>query len=213
MPDYARLIALASNEPNRAVLLSGSSTALLLTALGEGAENMYTWIGSGEFNSLTEAEKDSAKAIIALAEKEIMTGLTGVFFTEIIDRDGALLCDGAQYQRIDYPDLYEHWIGTSLIVDADNFNVPDFRDRFVVGASAGNPVLSTGGQATVTLTANEMPAHTHTEIGAVSAIINGGLEAPANSAVPLAGTTGSAGAGQAHDNIPPFLALRWYVWT
>jgi microcystin-dependent protein len=41
---------------------------------------------------------------------------------------------------------------------------PDLRDRFVVGVSASKATLSTGGAATVTLTAAEsgLPSHTHT---------------------------------------------------
>lgn len=38
---------------------------------------------------------------------------------------------------------------------------PDLRDRFVVGAGSTYSVAATGGSATSTLTANELPAHTH----------------------------------------------------
>lgn len=40
-------------------------------------------------------------------------------------------------------------------------NIPDLRDRFVVGSGSSYAVGATGGAATVTLTTNQMPAHTH----------------------------------------------------
>lgn len=213
MFDYADLVALASNEVDRAVLLSGSSIALLLTALGESLEKMWLWAGSGDFNTLTDAEKDNAKALIALAERELMSGLTGVFFAEIVDHPGSLACDGSQYLRANYPALYEHWVGTDLIVDADNFVVPDMRSCFVLGADSLRPPLSYGGTEDVTLTLDQIPSHSHSEISAVPAIINGGLEAPAAAATPSFDSTGLSGGGQSHTNMPPFIALRWYVWT
>lgn len=38
---------------------------------------------------------------------------------------------------------------------------PDLRNRFIVGAGSTYSVDATGGSATTTLTANELPAHTH----------------------------------------------------
>lgn len=213
MPNYADVIALASNEQGRTVVLSGSTTVLFLTALGESVEKIWTWIGSGEFDRLTDAEKDSVEAIISLAERELMTGITGVFFPEIVDRQGSLLCDGAEYLREDYPALYEHWAGTSLIVDADTFHVPDLRRKFVLGADSEFEVLDTGGAENITLTIDQIPSHAHSEISAVPAIINGGIEAPAAAATPSIDSTGLTGGSQSHSNMPPFMALRWYVWT
>jgi len=40
---------------------------------------------------------------------------------------GALYCDGALYNRVDYPQLYAA-IKTDYIVDADTFNVPTLAD-------------------------------------------------------------------------------------
>lgn len=38
---------------------------------------------------------------------------------------------------------------------------PDLRDRFIVGAGGGYAVGATGGEATHTLTVNELPSHSH----------------------------------------------------
>jgi len=129
---------------------------------------------------------------------------------------GVLPCDGSMHLRTDYPRLYDV-LPAALLVDADHFQTPDLTDRFILssGARALNDV---GGAEAVTLSINELPAHTHTaqphrhtESGASTVVINGGVSAPATSAVVLPTTTGpatvlidSAGGGQPHDNMPPY---------
>lgn len=145
---------------------------------------------------------------------------------------GSLECDGAEYLREDYPLLYAV-LDAVFIVDADHFVVPDLRGRVVLGAGTGGglstySVGEAGGIEAVTLDIGAMPSHshtntphTHTEITAVAAIINGGLEAPAAAAVPGAGITGatsvtidSTGGGGSHENRQPFIALRHCIyWT
>ena len=45
---------------------------------------------------------------------------------------------------------------------------PDLRDRFVVGAGSTYSVAATGGANTVTLSASEIPSHTHSFSGTTS---------------------------------------------
>lgn len=59
------------------------------------------------------------------------------------------------------------WSGASsaipdgwLLCDGNN-NTPDLRDRFIVGAGNNYSVGATGGEATHTLTTDEIPSHTH----------------------------------------------------
>lgn len=144
--------------------------------------------------------------------------------------ENMLLCDGSTHSKADYPLLYDA-LDTVFIVDSTHFVTPDLRANVVVGsgaALAGYGVLipgDTGGQAQVTLSSDEMPAHNHTtdphahsEITAVATIINGGLEAPAASATPSVGVTGTAspstnntGGSAAHDNVQPFVALKYGI--
>lgn len=51
-----------------------------------------------------------------------------------------------------------------LLCDGTN-GTPDLRDRFVVGAGSSYLVGATGGSASVTLTEEQLPAHTHTFSG------------------------------------------------
>lgn len=78
-----------------------------------------------------------------------------------------LLCDGSSYLRIYYPDLYAA-LDPIFIVDADNFIVPDLRDKTVIGAGDGGgtytprTVGEIGGEEAHQLTGGELAAHNHT---------------------------------------------------
>ena len=89
--------------------------------------------------------------------------------------------------------------------------------RFLLGMSSNYPAGSSGGEATHTLTANEMPNHTHQYIDywTVAAASGTGRQAVKfnnNMYSPESGglSTGSSGGGQAHNNMPPYLAV--YIW-
>jgi len=99
---------------------------------------------------------------------------------------------------------------------AGQFRIPNMRGRSLIGQGTtfmdrSFPFLEEAGYHDVALTAQQMPAHTHGESAVVPAIINGGLEAPAAAATPVTGTTLSAGGGQTHENMPPYLAVKCYV--
>lgn len=135
-----------------------------------------------------------------------------------------LLCDGTVYNRVDYPDLYG-LIDSAFILDADSFFVPDLRDQFVPGAGLSYVVSETGGLSQVTLVTAEMPSHSHLDTGhthvdgvATPIVLPVGPLAPLPSAVPGVGVTGignanisSAGGDGAHENRPPFTALKYAV--
>lgn len=130
---------------------------------------------------------------------------------------GVLECDGATHARASYPDLYAA-LDAAFIIDADNFSVPDLRGRGVVGVGAGAGLTvrsmgDAGGAETHTLTTGEMPSHTHTvddnlpdidfeDIGAPQP--SGGAEIPGVQ-------SGATGGDEPHENMPPFLALRWGI--
>lgn len=104
-------------------------------------------------------------------------------------------------------------------------------NRFLIGASSSYPVNSTGGEATHRLTTNEMPSHNHTA-GSHSHTINAWImeqgirHKDGTDYIPQRGDQGYAsgkfvtssatpsinltGGGQAHNNMPPYLAV--YMW-
>jgi microcystin-dependent protein len=87
---------------------------------------------------------------------------------------GYLLCDGSAVSRSTYSALFG-LVGTAFGAGngTTTFNVPDLRGRSIFGLdnmggtdagrlSVANTIGGTGGTETVTLTAAQMPSHTHT---------------------------------------------------
>ena len=95
---------------------------------------------------------------------------------------------------------------------------PDLRDRFVVGAGGEYLPNATGGVARVTLTVEQMPAHTHDYkfTGADLSLSWDGdnyfyCQKNEYSGNDNKKTTESAGGGKAHENRPPYYALCYIM--
>ena len=145
---------------------------------------------------------------------------------------GWVLCNGQLLSIPANTALYS-LLGTAYGGDGvTTFAVPDLRGRAPLHAGQG-PGLSNyvrgqiGGAETVTLTTASLPSHTHPAGGSTA---NGAADTPAGgvparapSAIPLYGASAdtnlapgavaSAGGGQAHNNMQPFLALNFIIAT
>lgn len=140
--------------------------------------------------------------------------------------DNMLNCDGTQYNRVDYPDLYAA-LDTVFHVDADHFKTPDMRSRSPIGIGQGTGLARNYtmgqqyGNETVTLALDQIPSHEHGERvwdNAPAFIWNGssGTNMPiVQSASKTANTarlkTDSAGGGNYHENIHPVEGLRFGI--
>ena len=94
------------------------------------------------------------------------------------------------------------------------------KDVFLLGCSLQlNPLGSTGGEAKHTLTTSEMPNHTHSIIGySASGSDYSGSDADLSfsyntTMTGWAGRTASVGNSQAHNNMPPYLAVAMWKRT
>ena len=106
------------------------------------------------------------------------------------------------------------WSGAStsiptgwLLCNGSN-NTPDLRNRFIVGAGSSYSVGATGGEATHTLTIDEMPSHSHNLDATTTtsgSTLNGVYINVRNKGLTF--TTDSTGSGSAHENRPPYYAL------
>ena len=96
---------------------------------------------------------------------------------------------------------------------------PDLRGRFILGSGRGNrPFKSSGGAETHTLTAAQMPYHTHTQnpgTGSTHFAVAWGDGAGnwANQRYGMNSSqqTGPAGSTQAHNNMPPYYVLTYII--
>lgn len=125
---------------------------------------------------------------------------------------GWLLCDGATYQVADYPELYAV-IGNEFGGGVTEFRVPRIQGRFLQGAVSSGQIGLTGGEATHTLTEDEIPAHTHSLNETIIPTTPGAPTPTLGfSAVPTL-QTNSAGGGEAHNNTPLFLKMHFMIST
>lgn len=129
-----------------------------------------------------------------------------------------LLCNGAAVSRTTYSNLFSV-IGASYGAgDGTNtFNVPDLRQRFALGST--NSLGTTGGVSSVTLSTNQIPAHTHN----MRALFSGTDQSTdgypcnlqrnnnANQSYPKA--VESSGGGQPHTNMPPYLIVNFIIYA
>lgn len=109
-------------------------------------------------------------------------------------------------------------IPSGFVLCDGNNSTPNLSGRFVVGYDASNSdydVNDTGGSESVTLTINQIPAHTHN----INLAVRSFYQEPRNFGVGTDGSannsedTGSTGGGQSHENRPPYYALCYIMKT
>lgn len=195
---------------NKAVRLVIADTAFL-PHLGELLSHLSDPNEWYEAGSTIEDTVASAWDMLVGWYDNLMIGLLGTFVTT--PPDGWLELDGTTYAEADYPELYAAvpagW------KSGTNFTLPDAQDVFINGVGSSGTLAATGGSASHTLAANEMPAHTHTYTMPLISVDTVGVGAPLPVADQITpGTpTGSAGGGAAHENRPPFLQLVFAIYA
>lgn len=152
---------------------------------------------------------------------------------------GWAACNGQLLAISEYDALYA-LLGTTYGGDGQtNFAVPNLSGRAAVGAGTGrglSPYVAgqTGGQESVSLTTNQMPAHQHTGKATLSvttvaadqaspagnqwakgaqSLYASGVGADSSGANAVQGATEVAGGSQPHENRQPSLAISYIIAT
>lgn len=145
---------------------------------------------------------------------------------------GWLVCDGSAISRTTYSKLFEV-IGQTYGTGDGNttFNLPDMRGRTPIGVGTGtytgataHTLGVTGGAQTHTLSINQIPTHGHPGIhwnsptGAEWSDSGSARNGYASTIPPGKIATGSwyagnTGGGQAHNNMPPYIAITYIIST
>jgi microcystin-dependent protein len=141
---------------------------------------------------------------------------------------GWFFCDGQRLPISDHEELFT-LLGARYGGDGqETFALPDLRGRWALGVGQSDPLASTGGAEQVVLSTAQMPVHQHGFLGSAAAATS---TSPANAVwgattdpgyVPGSGADVSAqpmavdaltpvGDGQAHDNLPPYLPVRFII--
>jgi len=125
---------------------------------------------------------------------------------ELIDVGGGTSIDavypvGSIYMSVNSTDPGTLFSGTTW---------EQLKDRFLLGAGDTYTAGTTGGEATHTLTLQEIPSHNHSYTARSTSMDADGYSGDVLWRGTTSGTTGNAGGGQAHNNLPPYLVV--YMW-
>ncbi|MBJ7309366.1 phage tail protein [Rugamonas sp. CCM 8940] len=139
---------------------------------------------------------------------------------------GWMFCDGS-ILPISENDALFNLIGTTYGGDGQStFALPDLRGRLPVAAGSGRQLGESLGSEQVTLTTQQIPAHTHALLasgeratpsaGAATGLLanTGGSAVYAHPAAPApmrSGAISSAGGSQPHDNMAPYLCVSFII--
>ncbi len=196
-------------------------------------DDSHTEITQAEFDALTEEEKNSGTIYFVsdgvakniFIDDNVPIGTIAQYGGKT-DPSYWLICDGRAVSRDTYSELFAA-IGTTYGTGdgSTTFNIPDLRGRVSVGASDSYTIGAKGGEATHTLTVDEMPSHTHAFTkGGTSININvtrdsetthgfdwptsgglwGGLK-KANTSI------ANTGGGKAHNNMQPYVVTNYII--
>jgi microcystin-dependent protein len=137
---------------------------------------------------------------------------------------GWMFCSGQLLAISEFATLF-NLIGTTYGGDGQStFALPDLRGRVPVHQGNGFTLAQTAGSETVTLTTQQIPAHSHpflcsTDPGAADSpvgnvpatVVAGSTYVQMEPLAALAASLSSDGGSQPHDNLQPYLCVSFII--
>jgi len=220
--NFAVKDTLTSGDPEKVV--SGAEIDNEFNSIASAVTSKADKVSDATSNNLASLDangnlKDSGKNL----DEIIPSGFIGPFAGNTAP-SGWILCGGQEVSRSAFSSLFSA-IGTTFGIGdgSTTFNVPDLRDRFPLGdRNQGQPdaervnnfnssVGDSGGQDQHQLTEAEMPSHSHEATGGKNTGGSPAFQIGADSSVDFSANTNLTGGDQAHNNMPPFLALNYII--
>jgi len=238
--------AVAGGTRRTAVLLNGTNylgtshlpginaTALLLNT----PMTTVTYLNVGDYVEMVAYQDSGAPITVASAASNLyqhisdfsMAMVGGMQGPQGLPGLGALVGAPVAWLLAAIPNGYREFDG-SAIVQATHpqlyalfgATIPDLRGLMMLGASGTYAVGSSGGEASHTLSTNEMPSHGHQVQGPDShtwganyGTVSGFATFSYSPSIVNGGSYGGgilraleAGGGASHNNLPPYRAVRW----
>jgi microcystin-dependent protein len=178
----------------------------------------FAYLGPTEaqFNTIEEAIDIALAADInecEVGEMPIIGEIRTFAITGLLP-DGWLECNGAAYPKLSFPDLYAV-IGDTFGAGEYTFNVPNLARRVVVGVGGDWDLGDNGGEEQHTLSVDEMPSHRHQqswEAGTSGGYQHTAFDSTSSGQTASNDYTQYEGYDQPHNNLQPYLALRYAIY-
>jgi len=212
----SRISALADMGGYEIVTHLSSASAIVALSICDMLLCSREWANGYEFSDeqLDDIDSKVSQLVYELMTPAMTQQLGTIIPHVLADFPVWLLpCDGAEYLRADYPDLYAV-LDSEFVVDADHFVTPDLSERFLRGENVDD-IGGVGGLALVTLETSQIPSHDHSySLPTTGTVVNGELVPDifvAHNPAVGGNSTGNAGGGGAHENQPPYLVVRFGI--
>lgn len=152
------------------------------------------------------------RAVTEMAESLTPVGTITAYGSPLAPA-GHLLCDGASYNKSDYPALFAV-IGQRFGGSGTTFAVPNTRSRVLVGVQGDTTDMKTvgqmGGEKFHKMTTAEMPAHTHGYSWGRAAA-SAGVGAMYADGFDVGRQSDSAGSGTPFNVVQPYTTVNYII--
>lgn len=215
--DIAGAIASAGTAPAFREF-SGVSLSLLLECFSVISEK-FQWVDTDDIDAYESAIAGLMRDALQEVSMPTSTVPIGVFFPFAggieLSPEGYLFCDGSDYLKTDYPDLFSV-IGVLYGTPSNSsyFRVPNMVDRFPLGASTSSAYIGMyGGKNLMAINTGMLPPHNHSVTTYVTSAAFVGAGSVTRSVInsSASGLTGNVGAGESFDITPKHVVTRYII--